>query len=381
MKWSYRIARVSGIDIRVHLTFALIVAYFAHHFSLEHGGRGALFGALLVCCLFVCVVLHELGHSLVAQAVGVTVREIVLLPVGGVARLTREPEHPWHELIIALAGPLVNVAIGAVLLVVALLSFGSGWFLEGGLAEGLTRPSWGGLIGNLLLGNLMLAVFNMIPALPMDGGRVLRAGLAMLMSRGRATSIAATLAQVLSAGLIAYGMFRDPWLMLIGVFVFLGAAQERAASEASALLVDLRAADVVNPSQVVLGPGDTLGGVVGLLLRTPQTHFPVVHGDHLLGVLSREHALRALSKLGTDAYVAGSMQRDIAAVEATTTLDEVRRTILEKDGRPVVVRGPQGYLGLLSFEDVARVVRVAGRLEKSRLLRPTEPARGSSPVI
>jgi Zn-dependent protease len=379
MKWSYRIGRVSGIDIRVHLTFALIVAYFALLFSREHGGLGALFGAFLVCCLFVCVVLHELGHSLVAQAFGVGVREIVLLPIGGVARLTREPQHPWEELLIALAGPLVNVAIGALLLVVALLTFGSPWLLEGDIWQGMSRPSWAGLLGNLLVSNLVLAVFNMIPALPMDGGRVLRAGLAMLLGRPRATSIAASLAQVLAAGFIALALFkqRDPILVLIGVFVFLGAAQERASSQAGELLGDLRAGDVVNPSHVVLGPGETLGRVVGLILRTPQSYFPVVHGEQLIGVLGREDALRALPKLGPDAYVAGIIERKVTEVNAASTLDDVRRTILEHDGRPVVVRGAEGYLGLLAFEDITRIVRVAARLEKSSALRRSESRRSA----
>jgi Zn-dependent protease len=374
---------VSGIDIRVHLTFALIVGYFALLFSREHGGFGALFGAFLVCCLFFCVALHELGHSLVAQAFGVGVREIVLLPVGGVARLTREPQHPWQELLIALAGPLVNVAIGALLLVVALLTFGSPWFLEGDIWQGLGRPSWSGLLSNLLISNLVLAVFNMIPALPMDGGRVLRAGLAMVLGRARATNIAATLAQVLAAGLVALALFKlkDPVLLIIGVFVFLGAAQERASSQAGVLLRDLRAGDVVNPSHVVLGPGESLGRLVGLILCTPQSHFPVVHGEQLIGVLGREDALRALPKLGPDAYVAGMIERQVTEVDASATLDEVRRTILERDGRPVVVRGAQGYVGLLSFEDITRIVRVAARLEKSSALRRAESRRSDAPLI
>jgi Zn-dependent protease/CBS domain-containing protein len=372
---------VSGIDIRVHLTFALIVAYFALVFSREHGGFGALFGVFLVCCLFLCVVLHELGHSLVAQAFGVTVREIVLLPVGGVARLAREPQHPWQELLIALAGPLVNVVIGAVLLVVALVSFGVPWFFEGDFWQGLGKPSWGGLLSNLLVSNVMLAVFNMIPALPMDGGRVLRAGLAMLLGRARATNIAATLAQVLAAGLIVLATFKlkDPILVIIGAFVFLGATQERASSQAGELLGDMRAGDVVNPSYVVLGPGETLGHVIALLLRTPLSHLPVVHGDQLIGVLGREDALRAVSKLGSDAYVAGVMERNVTEVSASASLEDVRRTILERDGRPVVVRGANGYLGLLSFEDISRVVRVVSRLDKASALRRRE--QSNAPLI
>jgi Zn-dependent protease/predicted transcriptional regulator len=334
---------------------------------------------VLVCCFFLCVVLHELGHSLVAQAYGVAVREIVLLPIGGVARLSREPEHPWHELLIALAGPLVNVAIAALLLGVALATFGSPWLLEGGLTQGLT-PTWGSLLGNLLIGNIILAVFNMIPALPMDGGRVFRATLAMFMGKPRATSIAGTLGQVLAAGLTVIGLFKDPVLMIIGVFVFLGASQERASSQAGELLSDIRAQDAVNPSSVVLAPGDVLGQVLRIILGTAQSHFAVVHGEQVLGVLGREDVLRALPKHGTATYVAALMQRGLPEVDATMMLSEVRQRMLENEGRPVLVRGPDGYLGVLSFEDVSRVVRVAARLEKSKILRPADRSRYGAPL-
>jgi Zn-dependent protease/CBS domain-containing protein len=379
MKWSFRIARVSGIDIRVHLTFALIVAYFALTFSREHGGRGALFGAVFVCCLFLCVLLHELGHSWVAQAFGVSVREILLLPIGGVARLGREPERPIHELLIALAGPLVNVVIAALLLVVAFFALGMPWLLDGGFLEDLRRPSWSGLLGGLLWGNVMVAVFNMIPALPMDGGRVFRALLAMMFGKRRATSIAATVGQVLAVGIGLWALNEhQAWLTLIAMFVFFGATQERASGQTNALLSTLRAGDAVNFNTIVLSPGDVLATVAHHSLRSDQSHFPVVHGERLIGVLSREDALRAMAEHGGDAYVARFIQRRIHEVDANLPLDEVRNRILENDGRPVVVRGIQGYLGLLSFEDMSRAARVASRLERSRALQENPRRRSAS---
>jgi Zn-dependent protease len=337
-----------------------------------------------VCCFFACITLHELGHSWVAQGFGLSVREIVLLPIGGVARLGREPQRPIHELLIALAGPLVNVAIAAVLIVLALLTFGRSWLLEGGVFEALVHPSWGGLLAGLLLGNISLAVFNMIPALPMDGGRVFRALLAMVLGKPRATNIAAFLGQVLAAGLVVLAIRQDPvdpMLAVIGMFVFLGAAQERASNQAGELLATIRAADVVSHNTIVLGPGDVLGSVVGHILRTPQSHFPVVHGEQLLGVLAREDALRSLGELGPDAYVAGLIQRGVPEVDASMPLDQVRSRILENEGRPVVVRTHHGYLGLLSFEDVSRAARVATRLEKSKLRRTSNRSRSGAPLV
>lgn len=378
MKWSFRIAKLFGIEIRVHLTFALIVAVFAGAFGRHHGSSGMLFGVALVSCLFACVVLHELGHSLVAQAFGISVREILLLPIGGVARLGREPERPFQELLIALAGPLVNVLIAAVLLAIAILTFGSNWLLEGGLLDGRSEPSWSALLAWLLTGNISVAIFNMIPALPMDGGRVFRALLAMLLGKGRATNIAAAVGQVLAAVIAVLGIHKQESLLtLIGVFVFLAAAQERAASQTGEALSALRAADAVSLNTIVLGPGDLLGPVVRYLLRSEQSHFPVVHGERLIGVLSREDVLREVSRTGSAGYVAGLVERRVLEVDANTPLDQVRAKIMENDGRPVVVRGIQGYLGLLSFEDVSRVARVATRLQRSKVLRPGERSRAS----
>jgi Zn-dependent protease len=193
VSWSLRLGSVSGIAIRVHFTFALLLAAFASHLAEKQGTRGALFGVMLVLCLFACVVLHELGHGLVAQRLGVTVREIVLLPIGGVARLQSEPKKPLHELLIALAGPFVNVvlALGAFLA----LQGSAIPPLETLSDDALTTPSAHAVLLILLYSNLTLAAFNMLPALPMDGGRVLRALLSFFFGQVRATNIAAGLAQ------------------------------------------------------------------------------------------------------------------------------------------------------------------------------------------
>ena len=364
MKLSWRVATVSGIAIRVHVTFLFVVALGAVEWGLSHGTRGALFGAVLVCLLFACVALHELGHSLVAQRLGVSVREILLLPIGGVARLGREPKTALHELLIAVAGPLVNVVLAVLLVVGARVVVGPVWLSDGGFVRALMAPpALATLVAALTAANLALAVFNMIPALPMDGGRVLRAVLTFFLGKLRATSIAATVGQFLAAGLAAFGLMSgNVVLVAIGVFVFLGAAQERATAKVMASLAGLRAADAVDARAIALEPGDMLAHALAHALRSSQPYYAVVLGERLVGTLGREEILEAVRKLGPLTFVAGVMNRDVVEVGAEEPLSEVRTQLIERGGRPLAVRGPQGPIGLIGLEDVARAATMADLL-------------------
>ncbi len=226
--------------------------------------------------------------------------------------------------------------------------------------------------------NVALALFNMLPALPMDGGRVFRALLAMLLGKLPATVIAATVGQLMAAGLALFGLFQgNVILALIGAFVFFGASQERAAARAAQTLSGLGAGQVVDPRAIVLSPGDLLGVALHHAVRAPQTHFAVVHGDRVIGTLSREEMLRHLHTLGPLTYVAGVMQRELAEVDATMPLSEVRLRLLELGGRPVVVNGPYGYLGLIGIEDLARAAMMATALRVRAASRTPVPSRDS----
>jgi Zn-dependent protease len=329
--------------------------------------------------LFACVALHELGHSLVAQRFGVSVKEILLLPIGGVARLGREPSRPVHELLIAIAGPLVNVVIAIVLVLGSLLVLGPGWFSGGSFARAaLEGPSLATFVASLLFSNVALAVFNMIPALPMDGGRVFRSLLAMVLGKLRATYIAATVGQLLAAGLALLGLVTsNVILVLIGGFVFFGASQERSAAKAAETLAGLGAGQVVDPRALVLAPGDLLGVALHHAVRASQSHFAVVQGDRVVGTLSREDMLRYLHVQGPMAYVAGVMQPELVEIDASTPLSEVRTRLIELGGRPLVVRGPYGYLGLIGIEDLARAAMMSHAL-RARLPHVTPaPSRDS----
>jgi len=361
MSWSWRIATVSGIAIRIHVTFLAVVALGAAQWGVSHGARGAVFGAVLVCCLFLCVALHELGHSLVAQRLGVSVREILLLPIGGIARLGREPKTALHELLIAVAGPAVNVLIAVVLTAFSVIWFGPAWLLSGEFAHSLIdSPSFTTLLVSVLLGNVVLAVFNMIPALPMDGGRVFRALLTFPLGKYRATMVAAFVGQMLAGGAAAFGVLKGHLILaLIGAFVFMGAAQERAMARLMAQLAGLKAGDAVDPRAIVLEPGDVLGLAMEYALRTPQAQFAVVLGDRVLGAISRDQVLRAVRRLGPYVYVAQIMERDLEEVDAATELAVVRNSLIERGGKPLLVRSPNGVVGLIGLEDVARAASMA----------------------
>lgn len=373
MRWSLRLGSVSGIDIRVHFTFALLIVLSANQLAQLHGSQGAVFGALSVIGLFACVVLHELGHSLVAQRFGVGVREIVLLPIGGVARLLSEPKKPLHELLIAVAGPLVNVVI-AVLLFLG-LQMSPMQLLDVDQLErmALAPPNLRSLLVLLLQGNVMLAVFNMIPALPMDGGRVLRALLSFVVGQVRATNIAAGLAQVLAVGLAFYGFQYMPLLVFIALLVFMGAGQERATARTNVLLAELRAGEVCDPQAATFAPGDSVGAAVDQTLRSAQAHFLVTHGVEPIGTLSRDDLVSLAGRVGLHAPLAAVTRRSLHTVPPDMPLSEVRRLLQENAGVPVVVRGEGGALGVIGLEDIARIASLTDNLARGGVRRPVAP--------
>jgi Zn-dependent protease len=221
VRWSLKIASISGIEVRIHLTFLLFLAWIWLHSYRVAGLPGAVQGVLFILALFLCVLLHEFGHAFAARGFGVTTPDITLLPIGGVARLSRIPDEPWEELVVAIAGPLVNVVIAAALILVVHTSAALDQI------EYLESPRVA-LLQRLATVNIMLVVFNLIPAFPMDGGRILRALLAMIMPYARATQIAAWIGQGLAVVFGILGFFWNPLLVFIAFFIFAGAQQEAA---------------------------------------------------------------------------------------------------------------------------------------------------------
>jgi len=367
VSWSLRLGSVSGIAIRVHFTFALLLAAFASHLGEHQGARGAVFGLLLVLCLFGCVVLHELGHALVAQRFGVIVREIVLLPIGGVARLLSEPKRPHHELFIALAGPVVNL----VLALGAFLALGGAPLtpLPNLASEVLTTPSTRAVLLILFYGNLSLAAFNMLPALPMDGGRVLRALLSMFLGQLRATNVAAGLAQLLAVALGLFGLQNEPLLVFIALLVFVGAGQERITARTNLLLAEISAGEVCDPHAVSFAPGDSVASAVDQTLRSAQAHFLVMHGGKAIGTVSRDDVISLAGRVGLHAPLTTITRRAPELVPAEMPLSDVRRRLQENGGLPLVVWGEDGAQGVLGLEDVSRIASLTDHLARGGVRR------------
>ena len=358
MSWAYRVARVSGIDIKIHVTFLLILLLGGMEWGRHHGTAGFVFGVLLMLALFTCVTLHELGHSLVAQYFKIPVREIVLLPIGGVAMLGKLPEKPRQELIIAAAGPAVNVVIAAALALVGAPVLAT---LDGrGLLEGAApAPSPATFLLWLLAANVTLVAFNMIPAFPLDGGRMLRAVLAMFTDYARATRIAATIGQAAAVLLGILGVMSGNFILaIIAVFIFFGAGMESFQAKAKTVLTTLRVGDAYNKHALSLVPADRISRVVDYILTSYQPDFAVVLGGNLLGVITRDDVLKALAQRPDDPYVAEVMDREVIRVEATDSLEAVQEQMTQERARLVAVYSGERFLGLVSAEDLREALSV-----------------------
>jgi Zn-dependent protease len=308
-------------------------------------------GVIFMVGVFACVVLHELGHSLTAQRYGIGVAEIVLYPIGGIARMEKLPK-PAQELWIALAGPAVNVVIAGILFGVLSASGG----LKPASDLSLLR---GDLLSRLLYTNLWLAAFNMIPAFPMDGGRVLRALLGLRMGEVRATEIAAGIGQILAivAGFVAL-MGPNIFLLFIAFFVFIGAGQEASMYRGKALVEGLPVRAAMITEFQTLPVGSSLKQAAEVLLSTTQQDFPIMNGDEVVGVLPRNVLLRGLAESGPDAYVAEAMIRDFPVVAPDGDLEDIASDMQSGQSPVVLVKEDGRLVGLITLENLAELLIV-----------------------
>src|SRR5438874_2684786 len=305
MSWSLPVFRLAGIQLRIHITFLLLIAWLAFGYYTQGGSAVAAGRVIFVLLLFLCVVLHEFGHAFAAKAFGINTPDITLLPIGGVARLERMPEEPVQELIIAVAGPLVNIVIAL------------GLFIAGG-SQALLNPSTvegGGLIAQLLTINILLVLFNLLPAFPMDGGRILRALLATRMSYARATQAAATVGQAFAFIFGFLGLFSNPMLIFIALFVYIGASQEAAVAQMRDVSRGLPVSSAMVREFRTLPVSATLQEAVDALLATSQHDFPVIDEDgSVAGVLTRNDLISALRRDDPQIRVGDVMRRGIPTV-------------------------------------------------------------------
>ncbi|MBB3770962.1 Zn-dependent protease/CBS domain-containing protein [Angulomicrobium tetraedrale] len=351
MPWSLTIGTVYGTAVRIHVSFLLFLVWIWAAYYRQGGSGAAWEGVTFVVLLFLCVLLHEFGHIFAARRYGVKTPEVTLWPFGGIARLERIPEKPSEELVVALAGPLVNVAIAAALFVLL------GGHVGVEHIENIENPQVS-LLAKLAAANVFLVVFNLIPAFPMDGGRVLRALLAMRMGHARATQAAASIGQALAIGFGLLGIFGNPMLIIIAVFVFLAASGEAGQAQMKQAAQGLLVQDAMITKFEVLGPQASVGDAADALIRTTQKEFPIVDGaGHLRGVLTRDAMIHALQARGPASSVLEAMQGDIPTVDTRAPLDRALRLITEK-GVPVVgvVDSTGRLVGLLSPENVGEMM-------------------------
>ncbi|GAB4411932.1 MAG: site-2 protease family protein [Anaerolineae bacterium] len=354
---------VQGITIRMHITFPLILIWGALQFGVFTGGgwSGAIFGLIVTFLLFAIVVLHELGHSLAALRYGVPVKQIVLLPIGGVAELGRMPEKPIQEFVIAIAGPLVNFALAIILAPLGLaLGQGFGGWPPADLFDNLGQLSFNAIFNYVFVSNLFLGIFNLLPAFPMDGGRVLRALLATQVSYQRATSIAVTIGQTLAWMLGLYGFLNGNFFtILIAVFIFSGAEAERQLVQTRSVLGDLMVEQAYSRRVQTLTPQSSLRDAVKLTFDSFQADFPVCEGEQLVGLLTYTRLLEALDQHGPNVPVGKVMLTHVSPVAPDDNLFAAQQRLAESnlEALPVVADGR--FLGLLTNRDIGEVYRIA----------------------
>jgi len=326
MNRAFRLGTFREIDIKVHITFPLILAWAAFQFGIAGRGGvgGAIMGMLAILILFLIVLLHELGHSIAAQWYDVSVKEIVLLPIGGVARLARIPEDPKQEFVIAGAGPLVNVIIAVSMTAAGLAAgFDLGISRTPLIFAGLSRVSVERIFEYVFISNLFLLAFNLIPAFPLDGGRMFRALLASRMSYARATATAGVIGQGLAAILGFWGLrnFNLIWIF-IAVFIYMGASQERKSVRIRSRLAGLKVSQVFSKDIPHLYANSTVLDALGVTQQTSHSHFPLIEGDQYVGLVSREALIDAVERSRSGTLLRELQKKERASIHLQDDLSK-----------------------------------------------------------
>jgi Zn-dependent protease/CBS domain-containing protein len=371
MGWSIKLFSIGGTAVRIHLTFFLLLAWIAAIHYNRGGAAAAIDGLLFIILLFVCVVAHEFGHVFAARRYGIGTTDVTLLPIGGLASLERMPEKPSQEIFVALAGPAVNLVIALVLVVVLGARFDLTQMAQ--LHEATST-----LTGRIAAANLTLCVFNLIPAFPMDGGRVLRALLAISLGYTRATRVAATIGQGLAFLFALLGLLGNPLLILVAVFIFLAASGEAGYVQMREYTRGYLASHAMITNFQTLSSNSTIDDAAGLLLRTTQQEIPVVDGAGALrGVLTREALIAALQSKGGATPVIEAMETAVPTVPENACLDNIFQMLQGSRRSLVGVVDPRGRLvGYITAENLSELIMI----QSSRAARQGAPRAGGRPA-
>jgi Zn-dependent protease len=350
MKWSLYIGKPAGIKVFIHWTFILLIIWFSWvHLRQGHGLFEITVGLIFLAALFACVTLHEFGHALAARRYGIGTRDINLLPIGGVARLESMPEDPKEELVVAIAGPAVNVAIAAGLYLIMLLigqtDMELGYHITGA-----------NFLADLLVINIILVLFNLIPAFPMDGGRVLRALLAFKMKRGKATQIAASVGQLLAIGFVFFGLFYNPWLLFIGIFVFLGAGAEAKQVVATESLREIKIQDLIKTDYLALSQTASVSNAAAAFMESREPELVVTDEERFVGIVSYKLIIEEMQKGHFDNPVINLMNEQVQTLTPDTLIYELLPQVQQPGQYIFPVLDEDRLVGVVYYKDLIRLL-------------------------
>ena len=355
MKGTIKLGKIAGIGLFIHWTFSLLILFIVY---INHkAGQNAtqiLWSVLFILCLFTTIILHELGHALMAKKYNIKTIDITLLPIGGLARLERLPEKPSEELVVALAGPLVNIALALITSLFITLPNTSEQMVSQ-LSNGVNSNNF---FLNFFLVNIVLAIFNLIPAFPMDGGRVLRALLSYKLERHVATKIAARIGQILAIGFIFLGFFSNPFLIFIGLFVFMGAQIESEYTESKHLLKGFKVRDVLMKHYQIIGVNETLETAVAMLLDSPYKNFLVTQENLPVGTLNRDQIIEALSKKEEETQLSSIMDSNLILLQADSFLEDIFELVYKNKSTLMLVMENDKLIGTLDTENLLEFILI-----------------------
>ena len=356
MKWSISAGKIFGIKLRIHLTFFLLLLFVFASVMSERGVKAGLMSALFICAIFACVVIHEVGHSLIARRFGKEARSITLLPIGGMAEMDEIPRKPMQEIAVSLVGPLINLLIAGLLYVLAGRQTGAS-------IPGLYPESASAFISGLIGVNIMLAIFNLIPAFPMDGGRVLRAILAFKLDYVRATSLAVAVGQAVAVFFVFFGLFYNLWLAIIGIFLYLGAGSEKQQVILQSLLADVPAGEAMITEYISLRSDDSLADALEHFHHGCQQDFPVVGDNGIKGILTRDRILASIHTKGVNIPVSEVMDTDFVSVSPNMGLDQVYKKFMAGQKTAVVVVEDGQLKGIIGLDGISRYFMINAALK------------------
>ena len=360
MRWSFNIGTIFGINFRIHITFLFLLFFIFISGLSQKGVEAASISVLFICAVFACVLIHELGHSLIARRFGKMTKSITLLPIGGIATIEEMPEKPSQEIAMSLIGPFINLAIAGIIFL-----FVGSW--SGVRVPDLYPASGRDFFAGLIGVNIILAIFNLIPAFPMDGGRALRGVFAMKMNYAQATSLAVSIGQAISLIFVFYGMFFNFWLALIGIFLFIGAGSEKHHVMLNSLLRGVRAQDVMITDFHSLKPEEHLSKVLEQVYHGCQDDFPIIGDSGIQGIITRSGALASIHNKGMDIPVSEIMDRNFVTVNPRTALNEVYRLFHTTNKTVAIVIENNTLKGILSLDSISRYLMIQISLQSKSI--------------